>query len=251
MPFWCLIFCIGVVVQMAVQDGQWVGIAMGRWVAGLGVGALSVLTPLYVSESTPKQVRGAAVCSYQLFITIGILIADVINYGTEGITNTGSYRIPMGIGFLWAIILAGGMLMMPESPRWDIRKGNHERAFQTMTKFYGVSQNHRVVDVETKEINAALEAASGDHPWYEAITGPRMFYRVALGMTMQMWQQLTGANFFFYCKLLYSMNESLLLTRRPRWYFCLCWCWNSELLHNCLHSWCSQCSLHCMLAPLS
>lgn len=183
---------------MSVGQGMWVGIMMGRWVAGLGVGALSVLTPLYVSESTPKQVRGAAVCSYQLFITIGIFVADCINYGTETRTDTGSYRIPMGIGFAWALILAGGMLCMPESPRWDIRHGKHERAFNTMTKFYGVSRTHRVVDVETKEINAALEASAGDHPWYEAITGPRMFYRVALGMAMQMWQQLTGANYFFY-----------------------------------------------------
>ncbi len=60
-PWWCLIFVIGVTVQIAVSDGQWVGIAMGRWVAGLGVGSLSVLIPLYMSESTPKQVRGAVV----------------------------------------------------------------------------------------------------------------------------------------------------------------------------------------------
>lgn len=60
-PWWCLIFVIGVTIQIAVAEGQWVGIAMGRWVAGLGVGSLSVLVPLYMSESTPKQVRGAVV----------------------------------------------------------------------------------------------------------------------------------------------------------------------------------------------
>lgn len=67
-----------------------------------------------------------------------------------------------------------------------------------MTKFYGVPLHHRIVDIETKEINDALEASSGDHPWYEAITGPRMLYRVLLGMGLQMSQQLTGANYFFY-----------------------------------------------------
>lgn len=60
-PFWCIVFCVGLTIQMAVGNGQWVGIVMGRWVAGLGVGALSVLVPLYMSESTPKQVRGAVV----------------------------------------------------------------------------------------------------------------------------------------------------------------------------------------------
>ena len=60
-PFWCSIFVIGVVVQMAVGDGMWVGIVMGRWVAGLGVGGLSVLVPLYMAESSPVKVRGAVV----------------------------------------------------------------------------------------------------------------------------------------------------------------------------------------------
>jgi SP family sugar:H+ symporter-like MFS transporter len=136
--------------------------------------------------------------SYQLFITIGIFTAACINFGTEARTDTGSYRIPMGVGYIWALILGGGMLFMPESPRYDIKNGNADRAFDTMTKFYGVSRTHRVVAIETKEINAALEAASGDHPWYETFTAPRMLYRVLLGMALQSFQQLTGANYFFY-----------------------------------------------------
>ncbi|KAI9734048.1 MAG: hexose transporter hxt1 [Claussenomyces sp. TS43310] len=197
-PFWCLVFAIGVTIQVSVASGQWVGIVMGRWVAGFGIGACSVLVPLYMSESAPKHVRGAVVCCYQLFVTIGIFTADCINYGTETRNDTGSYRIPMAIGYIWALILGIGMIFMPESPRWDIRRGNHDRGFNTMTKFYGVSRHHRVVDVEVREIDAAMQAASGDHPWYEAFTGPRMFYRVLLGIALQMFQQLTGANYFFY-----------------------------------------------------
>jgi SP family sugar:H+ symporter-like MFS transporter len=60
-PPWCLVFCIGVVVQMAMGQGGWVGIAMGRWVAGLGVGALSVLVPMYMAETSPVPVRGAVI----------------------------------------------------------------------------------------------------------------------------------------------------------------------------------------------
>jgi SP family sugar:H+ symporter-like MFS transporter len=54
-------FCIGVVIQMAVGQGDWVGIVMGRWVAGLGVGALSVLVPMYMAETSPVPVRGAVI----------------------------------------------------------------------------------------------------------------------------------------------------------------------------------------------
>ncbi|KAG9238457.1 MFS sugar transporter-like protein [Amylocarpus encephaloides] len=197
-PPWCLVFCVGVVIQMAVGDGQWVGIVMGRWVAGLGVGALSVLIPLYMAETSPVPVRGAVISCYQLFITIGIFTADCINYGTEARNDTGSYRIPMGVGFIWAIMLGVGILFLPESPRHDWNRGFSDRARTTMSKFYGLEETHPLIVNETKEIQDIMEATQGDHPWYEAFTGPRMFYRVALAMTLQMLQQLTGANYFFY-----------------------------------------------------
>ncbi len=57
---WCLVFIVGVIVQIATTN-SWIQIALGRWVAGFGVGGLSVLTPMYQSETAPKQVRGALV----------------------------------------------------------------------------------------------------------------------------------------------------------------------------------------------
>lgn len=59
--FWNIIFIVGVIVQIASTQGKWVQIAVGRLVAGFGVGALSVLTPMYQSETAPKQIRGALV----------------------------------------------------------------------------------------------------------------------------------------------------------------------------------------------
>lgn len=197
-PVWCLIFCVGVVVQMAVGPGMWVGIAMGRWTAGLGVGAMSVLVPLYMTETAPVPVRGAVVSCYQLFVTIGIFTADCINFGTETRTDTGSYRIPMGVGFIWASLLGIGILFLPETPRHDWNHGNPERGLETMSKFYGQPTTHPMIQSEGAEIEKVMQATKGDHAWYEALTGPRMFYRIALAMGLQMFQQLTGANYFFY-----------------------------------------------------
>ncbi|KAI9647946.1 hexose transporter hxt5 [Ciborinia camelliae] len=135
---------------------------------------------------------------YQLFITIGIFVADCINFGTESMSDTGSYRIPMGIGFIWAIILGVGILFLPETPRYDWNHGNSDRARTTMAAFYGVEETHPAIVNESNEIEKVRAATVGEHPWYEAITGPRMFYRVALAMSLQMLQQLTGANYFFY-----------------------------------------------------
>lgn len=194
-----ILFWVGVIIQI-VATNTWYQVALGRWVAGLGVGALSVMTPMYMSETAPRMIRGSMVSCYQLFITLGILVADCINYGTEADPNARSWRIPMGIGFIWSAIMAFGIWSLPESPRWDYRKGNIERARKTISTVYGVSQSHYEVNREMREIKAKfdVENAGGKHPFYEVFTGPRMGYRVLLGATLQMLQQLTGANFFFY-----------------------------------------------------
>ncbi|CAF9918821.1 hexose transporter hxt1 [Imshaugia aleurites] len=199
MSVWSTVFIVGVIIQMA-SETSWVQIAIGRLIAGSGVGALSIMVPMYTSETGPRQVRGSLVSTYQLFITAGIFTADAINFGTEARPNAGSWRIPMGIGFIWPLILGLGILFFPESPRYAYRKGRVEEARTTMAKFYGVSKDHREVQREIGEIKEKhdLEVSLGKRPWIELITGPRMAYRTALGIVLQALQQLTGANFFFY-----------------------------------------------------
>ncbi|WPH01907.1 Hypothetical protein R9X50_00476100 [Acrodontium crateriforme] len=199
---WNIVFCLGVVIQIATQNA-WYQIVIGRFVAGLGVGGLSVLTPMYQSETAPRQIRGTLVSTYQLFITFGILIAYLINYGTHtGFPNAKSaWQIPMGIGFIWPVIMGIGICFLRESPRWDYRHGNIDAARLTIAKSYGVPINNIEVEHEINEIRAKLEAENaggGKHKFYEVFTGPRMLYRVTLGVALQALQQLTGANYFFY-----------------------------------------------------
>ncbi|KIX94461.1 uncharacterized protein Z520_09847 [Fonsecaea multimorphosa CBS 102226] len=198
--FWTIIFCIGVAVQIGSSSGHWYEVMIGRIIAGLAIGGLSVMVPAYQGESSPRHVRGAIVCCYQLFITIGILIANLINFGTETINNTASWRIPMGIGFLFAIVLGVGILFFPETPRHDYRNDRIDPATTSIAKFHGVSERHRVVKEQLVEMQEKLqmEIEGGDHPIWEIFTGPRMLYRVILGCIIQALQQLTGANYFFY-----------------------------------------------------
>lgn len=198
--FWNIIFCAGVIVQIATTN-KWYQIAIGRWVAGLGVGGLSVLTPMYQSEIAPRYVRGALVSCYQLFITLGIFVAYCINFGTEADNSARSWRLPMGIGFMWPAIMGVGILFLRESPRWEYRHGKVDSARTTIALSYGVPEDHPEVQREIKEIKEKLEAeqaGGGEHPWYEIFTGPRMLYRTLLGISLQALQQLTGANFYFY-----------------------------------------------------
>ncbi|KAF2013767.1 general substrate transporter [Aaosphaeria arxii CBS 175.79] len=198
--FWNIVFCVGVIVQIATTT-KWYQMALGRWVAGLGVGGLSVLTPMYQSETAPRYVRGALVSCYQLFITLGIFTAYCINFRTSKDDSARSWRLPIGIGFIWPVIMGVGMLFLRESPRWEYRKGKIESARTTIAISYGVSEDHPEVNREIREIKEKLDAeraGGGKHPWYEIFTGPRMLYRTLLGITLQALQQLTGANFYFY-----------------------------------------------------
>lgn len=193
-------YIIGVIIEIT-SERVWVQFAMGRFAAGLGVGALSTVVPMYQSESIPKKIRGATVSSYQLFITLGIWTAYMVNYGTsKDYQNSAQWRIPNGLSALWAILLGSLILLLPESPRYAYRKGSVDDARKNMARLNGVDPHCAFIDNEIREIQEKLEAEStgGDHPWHEIFTGPRMLYRTLLGMVLQAGQQLTGANYFFY-----------------------------------------------------
>ncbi|KAL2783901.1 general substrate transporter [Aspergillus keveii] len=200
--FWCIILHVGLIIQISSPHPKWYQFMMGRFVTGFGVGACSLLVPLYQGETSPRQIRGAMVCSYQLFVTLGIFVAYCINFGTESMSSSASWRITLGITFLWGLILGIGIIFFPESPRYDYRHGRIDKAKDTMAKLYGVPQTHRVIVQELAEIKDQLEAESaakrGFQGFIEMFQGPRMRYRIILGVTLQALQQLTGANYFFY-----------------------------------------------------
>ena len=197
---WNVVFCIGNIV-MITSERKWYQLMMGRFVAGLGVGALSLLVPMYMAETGPRHIRGALISTYQLFITFGIFLAACINFGTNEHQrgSSASWRIPMGIGFIWSIYLGVGILFFPETPRFNYRQGKIEEAKATMYKVYGAPPNHFSVHVELEEIEAKLRAESARdsvvQEWIKMFRAPKMAYRILLGVALQMFQQLTGANY--------------------------------------------------------
>ncbi|KIV98493.1 hypothetical protein, variant 1 [Verruconis gallopava] len=203
LSFWTIIIAVGLIVQIS-SDHHWYQVMMGRWVAGLGVGALSMLVPMYQAEAGPKHIRGALISTYQLFITIGIFFAACVNYGTyeHQRDNSGSWRISLGLGFIFCAILGIGILFLPETPRFVYRRGDKEGAKATMMRVYGAPANHYVIAVELEEIEVKLqeESAQGSAlaEWALMLRTPMMPYRILLGVVLQMFQQLTGANYFFY-----------------------------------------------------
>jgi MFS family permease len=182
----------------------------GRLIAGFGVGFVSAIIILYMSEIAPKKVRGALVSGYQFCITIGILLASCVDYGTQNRLNTGSYRIPIALQMLWAIILGTGLFLLPESPRYFVKKGNLEKATHVLTQLRGEPEGSEYIQQELAEIVANHEYELSVIPqggyfstWFSCFTGGFMnpssnLRRSLLGISLQMMQQWTGINFIFY-----------------------------------------------------
>ena len=195
--FFCM---IGALIEICSQQ-SWAQFAVGRIVEGVGIGSLSVCVPMYQSESAPTSIRAILVACYQLFLTLGIWTGAMVDFGTHNAySNSAQWRIPNGLSFLWAMILGGGILFLPESPRFAYRKGREDEARQVIARLAGIDPHHHHVNEQINDIRYKLdeEAAGAETSIFEIFTGPRMLYRTVLGMTLQAGQQLTGANFFFY-----------------------------------------------------
>jgi len=188
-----LFCCVGNIIEIS-SSTTWVQFAVGRLVTGVGIGSLSVAVPMYQSESSPAILRGVLISTYQLFITLGIWTAEMINYGTHNMASSASWRIPNGLSFLWALILGAGILVLPESPRYAYRKGREEEARKTIARLAGLDPTAVSVNRQIDDIRAKLdeEKAGAATRWYEIFTGPRMLYRTLLGITLQVSRARTG-----------------------------------------------------------
>ncbi|WPK25374.1 hypothetical protein PUMCH_002686 [Australozyma saopauloensis] len=198
--FSMVIYVVGIIIQISSQRA-WYQFFIGRLIAGLAVGTVSVISPLFISEVAPKQVRGTLVVCFQLCITLGIFLGYCTTYGTKRYTDSRQWRIPLGLCFAWAIILVVGMLSMPESPRYLVEKNKIDEARKSIARSNKVSEDDPAVNTEVQLIQAGIdrEALAGNASWKELITGkPKIFRRVIMGIMLQSLQQLTGDNYFFY-----------------------------------------------------
>ncbi|EGN96652.1 hypothetical protein SERLA73DRAFT_140303 [Serpula lacrymans var. lacrymans S7.3] len=195
-----LVFCIGVAMQTASTAMPL--FVVGRVFAGLGVGLISVLIPMYQSECSPKWIRGAVVSAYQWAITIGLLLASVVNNATQARNNHSSYQIPIAVQFIWAIVLMFGMFFLPESPRWLIKKGRDADAAISLSRLTSLDVNNSEVELELDDIRANLKSEEefGKTGYIDCFRGgpTQIGLRTLTGIFLQAWQQLTGINFIFY-----------------------------------------------------
>ncbi|PKS13169.1 hypothetical protein jhhlp_000513 [Lomentospora prolificans] len=194
---------IGVIFQTAsAANGDIAVMYVGRFLAGMGVGAASTLTPLYVSECAPRAIRGALTTFYQLFIVMGIMISYWVNYGCLlHVSPPAIYMVPLALQATPAILLMLGMLVSPESPRWCARQDDWERATTIITRLRQLPPDHEYVRNEIQDMAQQLEherQLTGDATaktlMKEMIQIPGNRKRALISIALMICQQMTGTN---------------------------------------------------------
>lgn len=131
---------------------------------------------------------------------VGLLIAAVVVNATKDRNDQGSWAIPIGIQFAWAIILAGGLACLPESPRYLIAAGKDEAAQRALSRILQSPADSDIVAEQYAEIAAAVHhvRSLGATSYLDCFRSTnRNRLRTLTGISLQALQQLSGINFIF------------------------------------------------------
>ncbi|KAJ7582017.1 general substrate transporter [Mycena floridula] len=196
-----LIFLVGAILT-TIADGGSKGLAeiyAGRVISGFGIGAISAVAPSFVSECSPKAVRGRITGCFQIMVALGVMTSFFINYGV-GIhipKGVNVWRIPFGMQLVPAGIMAFGLLTVKESPRFLASVGKTEQALKNLAFLRKEPLTSESVLHEMAEIEAAIkeerEARAG-LGWREAFFGKGNFPRFAIAFIIFLLQQWAGQN---------------------------------------------------------
>ena len=180
----CVVVVIGTTLQVA---GTALGLLItGRLVLGYAVGLISNFVPLYLADCAPARVRGALVSMYQFNIGIGLILGVCVDYATKDRTDTGAFRIPMAVQYIFPIILSSGLLLFcPESPRWLAAKNRTEDCAKALRRLKGPSANVQK-DVEVIVQTLHQESLADEGSSWMSIFRSRVELRKAyLGCALQ------------------------------------------------------------------
>ncbi|KZF24347.1 putative MFS monosaccharide transporter [Xylona heveae TC161] len=148
------VFLVGSALQTGAVDYAMLVIA--RLIGGLGIGTLSTVTPLYISEISPPEIRGALLVLEELSIVSGIVIAFWITYGTRYIASEWAWRLPFLIQILPGIFLVVAVVFLPFSPRWLVAEKRDTDALETLAKLRQQSISDARVQQEWYDIRAEV-----------------------------------------------------------------------------------------------
>jgi len=178
-----------------------------RILGGVAIGLASSLSPMYISEVAPAQVRGKLVSINQLTIVIGILLAQYINWFLVRNLPVGAtdefireswfgqqgWRWMFGLTAAPSLLFLIGMFAVPESPRWLAKNGKPDRARGILTKIGGgIYANAAIADIESTLASEEVQRVR-----FSDLLEPKMRKVLVLGVVLAVFQQWCGINVIF------------------------------------------------------
>lgn len=149
-----VVFTVGSILQTASVD--YAMLIVGRLIGGIGIGMLSMVAPLYISEISPPEIRGALLVLEEFSIVAGICIAYWITYGTRYMGGEWAWRLPFLLQMIPSTVLGLGILFLPFSPRWLASKGRDDEALQSLGKLRQLPVTDQRVQQEWFDIRAEV-----------------------------------------------------------------------------------------------
>ena len=190
--------------------GSFDGLVAYRIIGGVGIGIVSIVSPIYISEVSPAKIRGTLVSLYQLAVTVGFLLAYLANWVIdsnidtslalgdpnlslwERMMNTEAWRGMLGSETLPALLFFFIIFFIPESPKWLIVKGKMDKASAVLSKIYSHQQ-----EVE-QEIAVTQESLTGDKGSWADLLKPGILLAVIVGSAIAILGQFMGVNAVLY-----------------------------------------------------
>ncbi|HVU56255.1 MAG TPA: sugar porter family MFS transporter [Puia sp.] len=176
-------------LAMALAPARGIFIS-ARFMAGIGVGMASMLSPMYIAEISPAHLRGRMVAINQLTVVIGILVTNIVNYSLRN-TGEDAWRWMFGLGMLPSAFFFIGAWWLPESPRWLVRAGRSDLAVAILERIGGgdYAQGSLADITRTTTGNQRLS--------YAAAFQKAVFPAVLVGIVLAVFQQFCGINVVF------------------------------------------------------
>ena len=186
--------------------GSFDGLVAYRIIGGVGIGIVSIVSPIYISEVSPAKIRGTLVSLYQLAVTVGFLLAYLANWVIDAsgdlavagnlwtnMWNCEMWRGMLGSETLPALLFFLIIFFIPESPKWLIVKGKMEKASSVFAKIYAT-------DAEVKnEIAVTKESLGGeDNGKWSDLLKPGILLAVIAGCAIAILGQFMGVNAVLY-----------------------------------------------------
>lgn len=194
---------IGCAVSASITE-----LVIYRIIGGVGIGVVSIISPLYISEVSITAYRGRLVSLYQLAVTVGFLGAYLVNYQLLDFAQSGAdfsnpllqeifisevWRAMLGMEALPALLFFLIIFFIPESPRWLVLKQKKDKALDILTRIY----NSRSIAQEQADATDQMTSSENKSEW-RVLFRPGIFKALLIGVAIAILGQFMGVNAVLY-----------------------------------------------------